>query len=73
MKLEQTNPTRYPTPSREDYFDFFVRCYFGEGADLLLLCVRRAYRDFNRHYMDLPSINMLTVCAMTDIGASSSF
>lgn len=39
---------RYGTPSREDYFDFLIRCYFGEGQDSLQLCVRRAYLDLNR-------------------------
>lgn len=51
MKLKRL-PTpaneRYPTPSREEHFDFLVRCYFGEGNDLLRLCVHGAYRDFNR-------------------------
>jgi hypothetical protein len=37
----------YPPPSRDEYFDFLVRCLFGKG-DLLHLCVHRAYRDFNR-------------------------
>jgi len=43
-------PTKlyYKTPSREEQFDFLVRCYFGEGSDLLRLCIRRAYLDFNR-------------------------
>jgi len=36
------------TPSREEQFDFLVRCYFGEGSDLLRLCIHRAYLDFNR-------------------------
>src|SRR5450756_2603323 len=38
----------YDTPSREDYFAFLVRCYFGEGKDALRLCVQRAYLDLNR-------------------------
>ncbi len=38
----------YEVPSREDYFDFLIRCYFGEGKDSLQLCVRRAYLDLNR-------------------------
>ena len=38
----------YAVPSREDYFDFLIRCYFGEGQDALRLCVQRAYRDLNR-------------------------
>ncbi len=38
----------YEAPSREEYFDFLVRCYFGEGQDSLQLCVRRAYLDLNR-------------------------
>ena len=32
----------YEVPSREDYFDFLIRCYFGEGKDAIfytrLLC-----------------------------------
>src|SRR5262245_11272631 len=39
---------QYPTPTREQYFDFLVRCFFNEGSDLMLLCARRAYLDFNR-------------------------
>lgn len=39
---------RFAAPSREDYFDFLVRCYFGEGKDPLGLCVQRAYLDLNR-------------------------
>jgi hypothetical protein len=35
-------------PSREDYFDFLIRCYFGDGGNPLQLCVRRAYLDLNR-------------------------
>lgn len=44
------NHSPYPIPSRENHFDFLVRCYFGrdEQADPLQLCVHRAYRDFNR-------------------------
>lgn len=38
----------YEAPSREDYFDFLVRCYFGDGQDALQRCVRRAYLDLNR-------------------------
>jgi hypothetical protein len=38
----------YPVPSREEHFDFLIRCYFGEGDDLLRLCIHRAYLDFNR-------------------------
>lgn len=38
----------YGVPSREDYFDFLIRCYFGDGQDALQLCVRRAYLDLNR-------------------------
>jgi hypothetical protein len=39
---------RYAPPSREDQFDFLIRCYFGNGSDHLALCVRRAYLDLNR-------------------------
>jgi hypothetical protein len=39
---------RFADPSREDHFDFLVRCYFGEGKDPLRLCVQRAYLDLNR-------------------------
>ena len=39
---------RFVAPSREDYFDFLVRCYFGEGKNPLRLCVQRAYLDLNR-------------------------
>jgi hypothetical protein len=38
----------FPSPSREDYFDFLIRCYFGDGQDPLQMCVRRAYLDLNR-------------------------
>jgi hypothetical protein len=45
-----TQPTnnRYLPPSREEHFDFLVRCYFGQGTDLMQLCVHRAYLDLNR-------------------------
>jgi hypothetical protein len=40
---------QYRSPSREDYFDYLVRCYFPKSADdLLELCVRRAYLDLSR-------------------------
>jgi hypothetical protein len=38
----------YPPPSREEHFDFLVRCYFGGHTNLLRLCIHRAYLDFNR-------------------------
>jgi hypothetical protein len=38
----------FTAPSREDYFDFLVRCYFGDSEDSLQLCVKRAYLDLNR-------------------------
>jgi hypothetical protein len=46
--MGQKPPVSYGVPSREDYFDFLIRCYFGEGQDALQLCVRRAYLDLNR-------------------------
>ena len=30
-------------PSREDYCDLLIRCYIGEGRNLLQLCVQRAF------------------------------
>ena len=49
MSTRSSGPKpRYDTPSREDNFDFLVRCYFGEGKDRLRLCVQRAYLDLNR-------------------------
>jgi hypothetical protein len=45
---KQPTESPYPIPSREEHFDFLVRCYFGEGRDLLRLCIHRAYLDFNR-------------------------
>ena len=39
---------KYPDPTHEEQFDFLIRCYFGEGNDLLRLCVHRAYLDLNR-------------------------
>ena len=35
-------------PSQNDYFNFLIRCYFGEGNDLLRMSVERAYLDLNR-------------------------
>lgn len=46
--MAQKPDSFYEVPSREDYFDFLIRCYFGEGQDALQLCVRRAYLDLNR-------------------------
>ncbi len=46
--MYQVNSRPFANPSREDYFDFLIRCYFGEGGDPLQLCVRRAYLDLNR-------------------------
>ncbi|HEY9626224.1 MAG TPA: hypothetical protein V6C84_02895 [Coleofasciculaceae cyanobacterium] len=34
--------------TRSDYEDYLVRLYFGSETDLLLACMNRAYRDFNR-------------------------
>lgn len=42
------NSKSFENPSREDYFNFMIRCYFGEGGEPLKLCVRRAYLDLNR-------------------------
>ena len=39
---------RCDTPSQEGYFDFLIRCHFGEGQNPLRLCVERAYLDVNR-------------------------
>jgi hypothetical protein len=50
MAQKNQAPTRpiFEVPSREDYFGFLIRCYFGDGEDSLQLCVRRAYLDLNR-------------------------
>ena len=51
MKLKElvVPPTEhYADPSREENFDFLIRCYFGEGTNPLKLCIHRAYLDFNR-------------------------
>ncbi len=34
--------------TRSDYEDYLIRLYFGSETDLLLACINRAYRDFNR-------------------------
>jgi hypothetical protein len=47
-QLTQHTTIHYPIPSRAEHFDFLIRCYFGEGSDLLRLCIHRAYLDFNR-------------------------
>ena len=39
---------KFKSPTREDQFDFLIRCYFGPGEDALAVCVRRAYLDLNR-------------------------
>jgi hypothetical protein len=39
---------KWPTPTRSDYDEFLLRLYFGRKGDYLLLCVDRAYLDFNR-------------------------
>jgi hypothetical protein len=36
------------TLSRADYEDFLIRLYFGDDADPLAACSRRAYLDFSR-------------------------
>lgn len=43
--MAQKPNSSYEVPSREDYFDFLIRCYFGEGQDELQLCVRRVGLD----------------------------
>lgn len=43
-----TFKTQFLRPTREEYFDFLVRCYFGEGVDLIKMAVERAYLDLNR-------------------------
>jgi hypothetical protein len=48
VKMSQPNPQPFANPSRADYFDFLIRCYFGDGGEPLQLCVRRAYLDLNR-------------------------
>lgn len=47
-KSKSTSTTHFPAPTREEYFEFLVRCYFGEGQDLLKMAVDRAYLDLNR-------------------------
>jgi hypothetical protein len=39
---------QFSPPSQDEYFDFLIRCYFGEGVDLLKMAVDRAYLDLNR-------------------------
>jgi hypothetical protein len=46
--LASSKTRGYPPPSREEHFDFLIRCYFGGGTDPLRLCVHRAYLDLNR-------------------------
>lgn len=36
------------TLTRRDFEEFLLYVYFGDGADKLEACIRRAYRDFNR-------------------------
>src|ERR1035437_8287222 len=38
----------FDVPTRADQEDFLVRLYFGAGDNYLSLCIKRAYRDFNR-------------------------
>jgi hypothetical protein len=48
QNVQPATGAAYEDPSRNDYFDFLIRCYFGEGGGSLQLCVRRAYLDLNR-------------------------
>jgi hypothetical protein len=48
IKPKSSSKGQFPPPTREEYFDFLVRCYFGEGVDLLKMAVDRAYLDLNR-------------------------
>jgi hypothetical protein len=48
IKTINRSQIQFSSPSREEYFDFLVRCYFGEGVDLLKMAVDRAYLDLNR-------------------------
>jgi hypothetical protein len=48
LKPKSSSIGQFPPPTREEYFDFLVRCYFGEGVDLLKMAVDRAYLDLNR-------------------------
>lgn len=48
MTQAKRPPKVHRAPTREAYFDFLVRCYFGQGTDRLRLCVHRAYLDLNR-------------------------
>lgn len=48
MKRNKIRLPKFSIPSREEHFDFLLRCYFGEGRDPLRLCIDRAYLDFNR-------------------------
>ena len=47
-KPEKSLIKQFSSPTREEYFDFLVRCYFGEGDNLLKMAVDRAYLDLNR-------------------------
>lgn len=40
--------SKIAAPSRRDYEEFLIRCYFGPGTDYLALAMRRAYLDLNR-------------------------
>ena len=47
-KSKSVPKSQFLPPTREEYFDFLVRCYFGEGVDLLKIAIDRAYLDLNR-------------------------
>jgi len=48
QKPQKSPKSHFSPPTREEYFDFLVRCYFGEGVHLLKMAVDRAYLDLNR-------------------------
>ena len=47
-KSKSAPKSQFPPPTREEYFDFLVRCYFGGGVDLLKSAIDRAYLDLTR-------------------------
>ena len=48
LKLINNSKSQFLTPTREEYFDFLIRCYFGEGDNPLKMAIDRAYLDLNR-------------------------
>ena len=44
------------TLDRQHYESYLIRLYFGSGSDPLILCLNRAYRDFNRTLHQISSI-----------------